>query len=95
MPPAAEELPTGPQPHRRQSRRVRKIDFAEWPKVEGVAVSMAKDTDPSILQLLWSRWCQGFPAQAKARSFKGSWVYQRLLESQLVRMSGAMASAQN
>jgi hypothetical protein len=27
--PAIEGLPTGQQPHRRQSRRVRKIDFAQ------------------------------------------------------------------
>jgi hypothetical protein len=34
--PAAEELPTGQQPHRRQSRRVRKIDFEQ---LDGLSTS--------------------------------------------------------
>ena len=36
MPLAAEELPTGQQPHRGQSRRVRKIDFGQ---LDGLSTS--------------------------------------------------------
>jgi hypothetical protein len=49
MPPAAEELPTGQQPRRRQSRRVRKIDFGQLDGLSTSANQELRETEDVLV----------------------------------------------
>jgi hypothetical protein len=48
-PPAAEELPPGQQPHRRQSERVRKIDFAQLDGLSTSADQELRETEDALV----------------------------------------------
>ena len=52
MPPAAEELPTGEQPHRRQSRRARKIDFAQLDGLSTSAEQELRETEDALVAFM-------------------------------------------
>ena len=52
MPPAVEELPTGQQPDRRQSRRVRKIDFGQLDGLSTSADQELRETDGALLAFM-------------------------------------------
>jgi hypothetical protein len=50
--PAVEELPTGQQSHRRQSRRVRKIDFAQLDGLSTGADQELRQTEDTLAAFL-------------------------------------------
>jgi hypothetical protein len=52
MPPSAEELPTGQQPHRRQSRRVRKIDFGQLDGLSTSADQELRETEDALVAFM-------------------------------------------
>jgi hypothetical protein len=52
MPPAPEELLTGQQPHRRQSRRVRKIDFAQLDDLSSSADQELRETEDALVAFM-------------------------------------------
>jgi len=47
--PAVEGLPTGEQPHRRQSRRVRKIDFSQLDALSTSADQELRETEDGLV----------------------------------------------
>jgi hypothetical protein len=47
--PAIEGLPTGEQPHRRQSRRVRKIDFSQLDALSTSADQELRETEDGLV----------------------------------------------
>jgi hypothetical protein len=49
MPPAAEELPPGEQPHRRRSRRVREIDFGQLDGLSTSADQELRETEDGLV----------------------------------------------
>jgi hypothetical protein len=49
MPPAAEELPPGEQPHRRRSRRVREIDFGQLDGLSTSADQELRETEDALV----------------------------------------------
>jgi hypothetical protein len=49
MSPGVEELPTGPRPHRRPSRRVRRIDFAELDGLSASADQELRETEDALV----------------------------------------------
>ena len=51
MPPA-EELPTGQQPHRRHSRRVRKIDFGRLDDLSTSADQELRKTEDALVAFM-------------------------------------------
>ena len=51
MPPAVEE-PTGQQPHRRQSRRVRKIDFGQLDGLSASADQELRETEDALVAFI-------------------------------------------
>ena len=51
MPPA-EELPTGQHPHRRQSRRVRKIDFGQLDSISTRADQELRETEDALVAFI-------------------------------------------
>jgi hypothetical protein len=60
MAPAVEELPSGqpnghgrgPQPYRRQARRVRKIDFAQLDGLSGRAEQELRETEDALIRFI-------------------------------------------
>jgi hypothetical protein len=52
MPPAVEELPTGQQPHRRQSRRVRKVDFGQLVGLSTSADQELRETEDALVAFM-------------------------------------------
>ncbi len=48
----AEELPTGRHPHRRQSRRVRKIDFAQLDGLSTSAEQELRETEDALVAFM-------------------------------------------
>jgi hypothetical protein len=52
MPAAAEELPTGQQPHRRQSRRVRKVDFAQLDGLSTSADQELREAEDALISFI-------------------------------------------
>jgi hypothetical protein len=55
MPPAAEELPPGEQPHRRRSRRVREIDFGQLDGLSTSADQELRETEDALVAFVSSR----------------------------------------
>ena len=52
MPPAAEELPTGQQPHRRRSRRARRIDFGQLDGLSTSADQELRETEDALVAFM-------------------------------------------
>jgi hypothetical protein len=52
MPPAEEGLPTSQQPHRRQSRRVRRIDFAQLGGLSTSADRELRETEDALIAFM-------------------------------------------
>jgi hypothetical protein len=52
MPPTAEGQPTGQQPHRRQSRRVRKIDFGQLDDLSTSADRELRKTEDALVAFM-------------------------------------------
>jgi hypothetical protein len=52
MSPAVEELPTCQQPHRRQSRRVPKIDFAQLDGLSTSADQELRETEDALVAFM-------------------------------------------
>ena len=52
MPPAVEELPARKQPHRRQSRRVREIDFGELDGLSTSADQELRQAEDALVALM-------------------------------------------
>jgi hypothetical protein len=48
----AEELPTGQQPHRRQARRVRKIDFAQLDGLSTIADQELRQAEDALVAFM-------------------------------------------
>jgi hypothetical protein len=49
---AADELPTGQQPHRRQSRRVGKIDFAQLDGLSTRADQELREAEDALISVI-------------------------------------------
>jgi hypothetical protein len=52
MPPAVEEPPTGQQPHRGQSRRVRKIEFGRLEGLSTRADAELRETEDALISFI-------------------------------------------
>ena len=65
--PAIEELRTGQQPRRRQSRRVRKIDFAQLDGLSTSADQELRETEDALVRS-WSRPSATRSTRSRGRS---------------------------
>ena len=77
----AEELPPGQQPHRRQSRRVRKIDFAQLDSLSTSADQELRQTEDALVAFM--------EQQAKRDALYGQSRGELKQEYEFGRMGGA------